>query len=330
MDWDKVDFRALERLRAGFLAGSTPGQDYWQCAADLESYDQTFARRIGWKWDYVLDELKRRGWSPVAGDVMDWGCGTGIASRTYLQRFGNADVTQLVLCDRSPLAMQFAASRLRDSFPEINLWLEPVRQTSVTTMLLSHVLTELTAEQLNELLELVRQATSVIWVEPGTRDVSRALIAIREKLRGQFHVVAPCTHQANCGMLAPENDRHWCHHFAKSPPEVFTDGRWARFAKLTGVDLRSLPLSFLVLDKRSSPDLPTGATRVIGRPRVYKAHTLVLGCDATGVRERRLTKRGCAEEFRRQKKGDTDPLQIWVCDGEEIVRAESLPAKKIP
>ncbi len=58
------------------------------------------------------------------------------------------------------------------------------------------------------------------------------------------------------------------------------DGNWARFAKIAGVDLRSLPLSYLVLDKRSVTE--TAEVRVIGRPRVYKAHALLLGCDATG------------------------------------------------
>ena len=107
-------------------------------------------------------------------------------------------------------------------------------------------------------------------------------------------------------MLTPENARHWCHHFAPTPPDVFTDGNWARFAKLSGVDLRSLPLSFVVLDKRPQQS-PPGAVRVIGRPRVYKAHALVLGCDSSGIREYRVTKREQPEAFRRLKKGEFAP-----------------------
>ena len=80
------------------------------------------------------------------------------------------------------------------------------------------------------------------------------------------------------------------------------DGNWARFAKIAGVDLRSLPLSFLVLDKRPRPQ--SAEVRVIGRPRVYKAHALLLGCDASGVRDYRQTKREQPDEFRRLKKGE--------------------------
>ena len=79
------------------------------------------------------------------------------------------------------------------------------------------------------------------------------------------------------------------------------DGHWARFAKLAGVDLRSLPLSFLTLDRRPQPD--SDAVRIIGRPRVYKAHALLLGCDSSGVRDYRQTKREQPDEFRRLKKG---------------------------
>ena len=79
------------------------------------------------------------------------------------------------------------------------------------------------------------------------------------------------------------------------------DGHWARFAKIAGIDLRSLPLSYLVLDKRAWPQ--PGEVRIIGRPRVYKAHALLLGCDSTGVREYRQTKREEPDAFRQLKKG---------------------------
>jgi len=289
-----IDWKILERLRAAFLDGSAGQGDYWKSESDLENYDQTFAQRIGWKWDYVLRELKRRGWSPQSGDVLDWGCGTGIASRKFLEHF--AGVRRLYLCDRSPLAMKFAARRVRD----VEVWQESVPPRSVDVLLISHALTEQP-----ESFALPCEAKSVIIVEPGTYEVSRRLIALRERLRGEFNVAAPCTHQAACGMLAADNERHWCHHFAPTPTEVFMDGDWVRFAKLAGIDLRSLPVSYLVLDRRPAP---AGGMRVIGRPRVYKAHALVLGCDADGVRERRVEKRTEPELYRRLKKGTADSL----------------------
>lgn len=284
-----IDWKALERMRAAFLDGSAGRADYWQSETDLASYDQTFAQRIGWKWDYVLRELKKRGWSPPEGEVLDWGCGTGIASRKFLEYFSGT--RRLYLCDRSPLAMKFAARQVRD----VEVWQESVPPKSVEVLLISHVLTEQP-----EPFALPCKAKVVIIVEPGTHEGSRRLIALRERLRGEFNVVAPCTHQTTCGMLAPGNERHWCHHFAPPPTEVFMDGDWARFAKVAGIDLRSLPVSYLVLDRR--PASPYGM-RMIGRPRIYKAHALLMGCDEAGVREIEVRKRDEPEEFRRLKKG---------------------------
>jgi hypothetical protein len=137
-------------------------------------------------------------------------------------------------------------------------------------------------------------------------------------------VVAPCLHQERCGILSPENERHWCHHFASPPPEVYTSSDWSRFASVMGIDLRDLPLSFLVLDRRPVPPLPPGAGRVIGHPRIYKGHALLLGCDASGVSERKLTKRHFPQEFRALRKGASDVLREWKCVGDRIEETRSL------
>jgi SAM-dependent methyltransferase len=320
MDWDQIDWTALERLRNTFLNGSGGPQDYWTTERDLASYDLSFAQRIGWKWDYVLDELQLRNWAPPFGDILDWGCGSGVAGRAFLDRF---PARALLLWDRSPLAMRFAARRAEERFPGLPVRTVDPKQTPFDTLLLSHVLTELDPAQLAALVELVRGAQTVLWVEPGTREVSRKLIEVREQLRSRFEVVAPCPHQGACGMLATRNAPHWCHQFAAPPAEVFTDARWARFAQLTGVDLRSLPLTFLVLDRRRTPDSGRGLARIIGRPRVYKAHALVFGCDQTGVQDRQLNKRDLPEPFRQLRKGRLDSLQVWECLEDQIVRMRS-------
>jgi SAM-dependent methyltransferase len=332
MNWDAIDWTALGRLRNDFLSGSAGGRDYWHSESDLASYDATFAQRIGWKWDYVLAELARHGWSPPMGELLDWGCGSGIAGRAFLDHFGAQAVTALRVWDRSAAAIAFAARRARGKYPGLDVNTgsrEDDGEHGVThptfNLLLSHVLTELTPDQTEALLDLAVRAQCILWVEPGTHAVSRRLIAIRERLRECFNVIAPCTHSAPCGMLAPGNERHWCHHFAVPPREIFTDGNWSRFARLTGIDLRDLPLSFLVLDRRSAPPLPAGAGRVIGHPRLYKAHALLLGCDATGVRERKLQQRTLPAEFRALKKSAGEVLGVWDWAGKEILATKPLP-----
>ncbi len=319
----EVSWKSLHRLRAAFLQPGPPLPDYWESETDLESYDATFAQRIGWKWDYVLEELRRRGWSPPAGQVLDWGCGTGIASRAFLDHFGPGSAQVLWLWDRSGLARAYARRRVHAKYPGLEVQVGLVERPDL--LLISHVLGELSPPQIEQLTHLVARATATVWVEPGTYEASLTLIAVREKLRATLHVVAPCLHRERCGILAPENERHWCHHFAPSPPEIYTDPFWGRFAHEMNIDLRSLPVSFLVLDRRPAPAVPPNAVRVIGRPRVYKPHALILACDASGVREYRLTRRRLPGEFQKLKKGSCDPLQQWQREGDEILEVRPFP-----
>lgn len=333
MDWSQIDWEAVQRLRSRFLGGEVGGADYWLGPNDLVTYDQTFGRRIAWKWNFVLGELRARGWSPPPGPVLDWACGTGVAARAFLEHFGpDAAPAGLHLTDRSALAMKYAAEQVRAAHPgaHVHTGMPGAGGTGdIGTLLVSHVLTELPPAQRAALEALARRAAAVLWVEPGTHLASRALIDMRERLRAGFTILAPCTHQEVCGLLAPENARHWCHHFAESPQEVYIERDWARFGQLAGIDLRSLPLAHLVLDRRPGllgPALapPDVAVRVIGRPRMLKAMALVMGCDASGVREYRLMKRVLPEVFRAIKRDDLPTLQAWQRDGAEITALRPL------
>ncbi len=304
----------------------SPPADYWQSLADLADYDATFAQRIGWKWDHVLAELRARGWQPPGGTLLDWGCGSGIAARAFLDWFEVSAVGQVAFWDRSSLAMSFAVEKARAKYAGL-----PVSSglpARASLVLVSHVLTELADSALNALLDQLTGATAVLWVEPGTWEASRRLITMRERLRAQFNLVAPCTHGVGCGLLAPGNERHWCHHFRTPPDGVFSDPFWGRFAQMTGVDLRSLPLSYLVLDRRPVPPLPKGTVRVLGRPRVYKTHAAVHACAAEGVAEVEIRRRELPEVVARLDSGAWSPLQQWTCEGGRAVSVTNLlPAR---
>jgi hypothetical protein len=113
-------------------------------------------------------------------------------------------------------------------------------------------------------------------------------------------------------MVGPENAaRHWCHQFAAPPPEAFTESPWPRFGEEMGIDLRSLPLSYLVLDVRGAPPLPPGATRLIGRPRIEKGRMRLLGCNERGLEERVILQRHDPGALRRAKRGELASIASW-------------------
>jgi ribosomal protein RSM22 (predicted rRNA methylase) len=314
------DFSTLRELRERFLAGTAGAADYWQSPEHLELYDSTFAERIGWKWDAVLDELHWRGWRSRSTRVLDWGCGTGVAHRRVLAAW--PQFTALALHDRSPRARAFAAEKVQREFPQVAVTWGPPVVTRDTLLLVSHVINELSESELDRLLALARAAGEVIWVEAGTHADSRRLIGVRERLRDVFTPIAPCTHTARCGLLTAENAPHWCHHFARPPSAIFQDARWAEFAREMGIDLRSVPYSFLVLARTAN--MPAGFSRIIGEPREGKGYTRVLSCQAEGVSEFVLQKRDAPELFRAARKGTLAPVYRWERKGGKIVGGEAV------
>ncbi len=380
LTWDRLDWSVLDRMRDTFLGGTPPGASYWTSPSDLENYNFTFAQRIGWKWDAVLRELQLRGWTPPTDQLLDWGCGSGIASRRVIDVFGPDRFKSLCVFDRSPLAMEFAAEQAQAAFPSMRVEAcpgtvprlrdddlppdprkterespvgdfiaprrtetmltareserrTPVRRESsaspgqeraelesgaprVGTLVISHVLNELTEAGRRALHQVIDGADAVLWVEPGTYADSRALISVREHLGDAFLLIAPCTHQAACGLLAPANERHWCHHFASSPPGIMADSNWVRFAQRAGIDLRSLPYSFLVLERKGLRNpvpglLSEGCSHIIGEPRFYKGFAKVFSCQEDGVRDLTLQKRDAPDLFKAMRTGEADPVWRW-------------------
>lgn len=324
---EPVDWAALERLRSLFLKPGATRALYWRSRTDLASYDATAGQRIGWKWDAVLEELTSRNWTPPEGTLLDYGCGSGIAGRRVLGAFGAESRASLWLHDRSALAMEFARERAAERFPGLEIRcagagdLEAASQIGL--LLVSHVLGELPGKEQRRLVALARRATAVIWVEPGTHADSHALVRIREELREEFHLVAPCTHRSPCGLLAPGNEAHWCHHFARPPWEIFSDPDWAEYARRMGIDLRSLPYSYLVLDRRDPGVVEDGWSRVLGAPRAYKGYSRVFSCDACGVRDLRVARRPFPDFV--DALGETSgPRRVrWRTEGTDVVAIEA-------
>ncbi len=321
---EAIDWASLRALRARFLEGGPPGPDYWSNARLLADYDATFGARIGWKWSYVLSELGRLGWTPPPGELVDWGCGTGVAARAVLE--SGAPFERVRLWDRSAQALDFAAARIASEHPGIGVEIERSSAGNARggTLLVSHVLSEISPQTRGALVERARRADAVIWVEPGTFTASRALIDAREQLRGELHPIAPCPHDERCGLLDATHERDWCHQFVPPPTVAFTEAGWARFGKEMGIDLRSLPVSFLVLDRRASKPLPSGATRLLGRPRVQKGMATLTGCSEPGVRDLRLRRSVLPGQFREAQHGDFPGLAAWRAEGTELVAIQPI------
>lgn len=324
MTWDDLDWSALDRLRARFLAGPGGSGPYWETADDLANYDFTYGERIGWKWDQVLRELKLRGWRGASRHVMDWGCGSGVAGRRVLAFLGTENIDSLTVWDHSPLACEYAATAAQGRFPGLHVAQATpgliAGDSPIGLLVVSHVLNELTPDALGTLQRLIARSDAVLWVEPGTREVSRQLGRIRDDLRAAFRLLAPCPHDGGCPVLAAGNERHWCHFFAPPPSEIFANSNWVKFGQRAGIDLRSLPYAFLAA-KRPTPEsseVEPGLARVIGRIEHFKPYARWLNCDADGLHELELPKRASPPLFKELERTKAPLVYRWQREGSKV------------
>jgi hypothetical protein len=93
-------------------------------------------------------------------------------------------------------------------------------------------------------------------VEPGTRDASRTLQGIRDRLAREVRVVAPCTHTAPCPLLG--EDSGWCH--LTWPANLGPNAR--RVADLAQRRFQETHFSWLILEK-APPEEQPGLGRVL-------------------------------------------------------------------
>lgn len=308
MSLSQDELLRIQRLRGLFLAdGQQEARraEYWRDPEDLAAYDAVLGARIGWKWNAALDEAAQRGWGRSDSlTVLDYGCGSGVAARHYVRRFGAARV----LChDRSRLAVEFACQALQRHGVAAASCAEPAA-ADFDVLLVSHVLGELDAAGERELAHLATRSSRVFWVEPGNHAVARRLSALRERLREHLAILAPCPHADTCPALATADD--WCHFFAAPPPEVFTDGVWVRIARQLGFDLRALPYAFLAAVRGGAATPAPAPGRVLGRPGLASRAASVHLCTAGGLRTLEITKRQQPALWRELKK---DPTAVrWL------------------
>jgi hypothetical protein len=329
--WSASQIERLSRMRAGFLDGTAGRSDYWQDAESVALYDRTFGARIQWKWEAVLAELRGRGWNWEAEALVDLGCGAGVAGRSMLafREASAAWAGRVTVMDRSPWARAYSAGQLRSLGVDPGRILQAgsVREIGFDGALVvaSHVVGELSDGELSGWIEGVQAARALLWVEAGTREISRRLMErVREPLReAGWRAVAPCTHAQECPLRAASLERHWCHHFAPVPAHAHQDPAWRELSAALGIDLRVLPYSFILMESpRFASLLPpggdqTGAARVIGRARTFKGYVKVLSCAESGSGEWMLQKRDAPDAFRELSRGDGPFVYHWETGGGE-------------
>lgn len=279
--FDKKKIEVLKRTRENFLKDSlAKSRDYWRDQETLQAYDETFARRILWKWQAVIHELESLGTTIPEGNILDFGCGTGVASEAT----SKLAKRQVFLHDRSRIAMDFACQKLLKMTIDAGICPDPDKH-DFSTCIVSHILNELEDSQFLELTAQIRRASLLILVDAGTPEVAKRLAALRRVLlQERWKVIAPCTHNKPCPIESSADD--WCHFHAQPPREIFQDADWRLLANEVGIDLRSLPVSYLVMTKdNDAAKFRADCGRLIGHPKQLKFGIRCYKCSENGYED---------------------------------------------
>ena len=95
-----------------------------------------------------------------------------------------------------------------------------------------------------------------------------------------------------------------------------------------GIDLRSVPYSFLVMDRREEARVREGAndgsSRIIGHPRMHKGYAKIFNCSSCGVSEITLQRRTDPVLFKRLERSVEARLFRWKLDQGEVLAGLEL------
>lgn len=251
------------RIHRGLVGDRTLVGSGYLSQPDLrQEYESEIAPRTGAALRRILEQVEL---APRPRRVLDLGAGTGVAARVLRSCFGE-DV-ELVAVDKVGGPGILVADVLRG-----------VRPAGVSgrfdLIVAAHLLNELggrldldgrarlVAGWCRDLLE--PDGTCIV-IEPALREISRALLGVRDRLLAAgLHVAAPCFCQTACPALL--RDRDWCHDSA----EVLVAGR-------SRVDF-----SYLVLRQSAAMEVDPDRYRVVSDPLKDKGRLRFFVCGAAG------------------------------------------------
>jgi ribosomal protein RSM22 (predicted rRNA methylase) len=280
-----AEWSQMQELRQRFLTPPDQSLDYWQSQQILDLYDRTFARRILWKWQGILNEAA----VPLSAilsrtqNIVDLGCGSGVAIEALLGFDASVRDKSLLLIDRSEIALRYATQKLKGmgvvKIQGKKRWDEPL-PAGDTLVIASHFVNELAISELPRLSQSLEKSLAFFFVEPGTKASSEKLGWLRHSLLDSFSPLAPCPQEGACP-LAQGDKGDWCHQYFDPPSLVFQSAFWAEFSRKLQIDLRALPSSWLLAARKNIANLSSdpGVLRILGRAKFTKSAALLVTCE---------------------------------------------------
>ena len=193
--------------------------------------------------------------------LMDIGTGPG----TYLwPLFDLGRNGQTCGVDRSRLMLSQAEKLRSDHYPDHEIiWSQNIPKTFPQNgiLLFGNSINEIGVSKVINLVEKF-QPEIVLWIEPGTRELSFDLLKIRDFLGTQnFKIAYPCaTINGQCPMLK-RGEEAWCHQIIRMTHEPEVE----RISQIAKLDRKSMPMNAHIYFKKNGTENTTQDTATMVR-----------------------------------------------------------------
>lgn len=164
---------------------------------------------------------------------------------------------------------------------------------------------------IHRLFRNVSGAGIIIIIEPATKQLSRRLIDLRNRIIAdtKLHVLLPCLHDSACPLHDLRKHREWCHQSITWQPPEFLSSINQELHR----EINVLKFSYLVLAQKNSPITTSDQYRVISNLLREKGKQRCFICTRTGRVELVRLNRDrseCNRTFGKIKKGDVISCQL--------------------
>ncbi len=180
----------------------------------------------------VLEDLIHR-------PLIDSGCGPGTFSLGWSLLFEKVP-PEIVAIDSSRLMLDQAERILQGFFPKINLKTTQKfnEKKSNSVLLFGHSINEMGIHKAQDQIMMI-DPEYVLWIEPGTSDLFKDLIKLRENLLESYEILYPCPSSAKC-------PSQWCHQVLRTSHNLEIE----RLSQLVSLDRKTLPINTAVFKRK--------------------------------------------------------------------------------
>jgi ribosomal protein RSM22 (predicted rRNA methylase) len=292
---EDMSFRYRSRAKDTGAFVSTP---LHRAAYVITRFPATFAAVAA-----VLSEIKSRMPEFVPADLLDLGAGPGTATWAAAAVFPSLQRATLMEQDAEFIATgrQMAKSAGADPIARMEWVRGDLRKSTFephALVMISYALGELSEREATTLVnQALASAKVLVVIEPGTpRGCGVVHLARAEMLAAKAHIVAPCSQQGPCPMLARKDD--WC-HFAQRLERTSLH----RHLKSGELGYEDEKFSYVIAAKE---EVARATARIIRHPLIGKGHIKLELCTPGGIVTETVT-RSDKDRFklaRRAKWGD--------------------------